>query len=78
VFFISIFKRENRRAGKVCAVSNDVKPIIPEGITSKDRRTIDDRRNDIGRRTGLYYRLPEDQKGTVDTILNILERKLEK
>jgi hypothetical protein len=78
MFFISIFKRENRRSNKERRNSNNPQPSNPEMRTDKDRRTKDDRRNDVGRRTGLYFRLPDDQKGTVDTIINILERKLEK
>jgi len=78
VFLISIFKRENRRVENDSILSNQNKSISPERTTSNNRRTIDDRRKDVGRRTGMYYRLPDDQKDTVDTIINILERKLER
>jgi|GEM_PF-5338352 len=77
MFFISIFKSENRRADKDLKKSN-TNSDAPERRTSEDRRTNNDRRSDIGRRTGLYYRLPENQKDTLDTIINILEKKLEK
>ena len=78
MFLISIFKRQSRRSDKERRNSNNPQPSNLEIRTGKDRRTIDDRRNDIGRRTGLYYRLPDDQKGTVDTIINILEKRLDK
>jgi hypothetical protein len=78
MFMISIFKRENRRSDNERRNLNNPQPKNPEIRTGKDRRTIDDRRNDVGRRTGLYYRLPDEQKSTVDSIISILERKLEK
>jgi hypothetical protein len=78
MFLISILKSENRRAGTGRKKANNTNSGAPELKTSNDRRTIDDRRNDAGRRTGLYYRLPEDHQDTVDTIIKILEKKLEK
>lgn len=78
MFLISILKHENRRAGRDRKKSNKTSSGAPEQKTFKDRGIIDDRRNDEGRRTGLYYKLPDNHKDTVDTIINILENKLER
>jgi hypothetical protein len=75
MFSISIFKHENRRKDRDRENSDE---NITESRASKDRRTVEDRRSDTGRRTGLYYSLPENQKDTVDAIINILEKKLER
>jgi hypothetical protein len=77
VFFISIFKRENRRSDKDLKKSN-TNSGAPKRRTSDERRTAADRRNDIGRRKGLYYSLPENQKDTVEAIINMLEKRLKK
>jgi hypothetical protein len=78
MFFISIFKRENRRTSSDRRNHDCAGSSSPEKRRSDGRRTIDDRRNDTGRRTGMYYKLPDNQKDTLDTIINILEKKLEK
>jgi hypothetical protein len=78
VFFISIFKRENRRASADRRNPDCGGSSAHEKRRSDGRRTIADRRNDTGRRTGMYYKLPDNQKYTLDTIINILEKQLKK
>jgi hypothetical protein len=77
MFFINIFKRENRRSDKDLKKSN-TNSGAPKKGTPEERRTDTDRRNDIGRRKGLYYSLPENQKDTVEAIINMLENRLKK
>ena len=78
MFFVSIFKREKRRKVRDRRSPDDPDPNDRRKIINNGRRAADDRRKDTGRRTGLYYKLPDDQKGTVDTIINLLEKKLER
>lgn len=44
---------------------------------SDERRKNKDRRQDADRRGGLYHRLPDQRKTTIDGILNRLEDLLE-
>ena len=78
MFFIKIFKKENRRSGEDRRKS--INPKYLESITSEkrnfqDRRINKDRRSDFGRRSGIYYALSDNQKDTIDTIIDILERE---
>ena len=76
MFFIKIFKKETRRSGEDRRKS--INPKYLEYIESEkrnfqDRRSNKDRRNDVGRRSGIYYKLSDNQKDTIDTIIDMLE-----
>jgi hypothetical protein len=72
MYSISIAKLEKRRSGRDRRKSNN-DPSVPERRTSSDRRIIDDRRNTIGRRSGSYRILSDQQKERMDKIINIRE-----
>ena len=73
MFFIKIFKKEDRRSGKDRRKSANPEFTGSERRTHQDRRSDKDRRNDLERRSGMYYRLSDRQKDTMDNIINILE-----
>ena len=78
MFFISIFKRESRRSGKDRRKTDNPKNsgnIGQERRARPDRRCNEDRRVDIGRRSGMYYKLPDKRKDLVDSIVNLLEQE---
>ena len=76
MFFIKIFKKKNRRSGEDRRKS--INPKYLEYIESEkrnfqDRRSNNDRRRDFGRCSGIYYKLSDNQKDTIDNIIDILE-----
>jgi hypothetical protein len=73
MFLISIFKRENRRLGQDRSTPINMDPN-DRRMTKADRKPNGDRRKDIGRRTGMYYKLSDQQQDKLDRIINILER----
>ena len=73
MFFISIFKKENRRSGKDRRKSKGPDAIGQENRSIQGRRSGEDRRTAVERRTGIYYSLSDNQKGAVDSIIDILE-----
>ncbi len=78
MFFIKIFKKETRRSGEDRRKSINPKYLDLEYLESEKRncqgrRSNKDRRSDFGRRSGIYYSLSDNQKGTIDTIIDILE-----
>ena len=75
MFFIKIWKKENRRSGKDRRKSIDSPHSHPEKRKESDRRNGKDRRGDKDRRGGSYYRLSDDQKSTLDDIIAILEKQ---
>jgi hypothetical protein len=75
MFLISIFKKENRRSNQARRKSDNPKHNEREKRSPKDRRDSKDRRNDVGNRSGLYYKISDNQKDTVDTIISILEQE---
>ena len=73
MYFLSIFKRENRRSGIDRRKSSAHAYAGQERRGSSDRRGEKDRRSGVGRRSGIYYKLPDVRKDTVDDIVKILE-----
>jgi len=73
MFHFNIFKKENRRSGKDRRNSDLTNYTEQERRGSSDRRINKDSKNVVGRRSGIYYKLPDKRKDTVDSILEILE-----
>ena len=73
MYIINIFKRDNRRSGKDRRNAGDTVLRGHEKRKSPDRRNDSDIGHDIGRKSGIYYKLSDRKKGTVDSILDILE-----
>jgi hypothetical protein len=71
MYYISILKCEDRRSGKDRRESAKPRPSHSEMRTGKDRRIDDDRRGDIGRRKGMYYRISDNQKEKIDKIIHV-------
>lgn len=67
-------RRQNKgsRSYKERRVPNNTHYMGPEH-RSDERRKNKDRRNNADRRSGLYHRLSDRQKTTMDGILNRLE-----
>jgi hypothetical protein len=72
---LTIFKKETRRSGKDRRKCNSPQYTGQERRRSSDRRSEKDRRRDVGRRSGIYHKLPDKRKDTVDSILEILEHE---
>ena len=72
MYIINIFKRENRRSDVDRRKTGGTEFALQERRNSPDRRGQNDRREDIGRRSGMYYRLSDRRKSTVDSIIDIL------
>jgi hypothetical protein len=70
---LNIFKKETRRSGKDRRKCNSHQYTGKEERRSSDRRSEKDRRRDVGRRSGIYNKLPDRRKDTVNSILEILE-----
>ena len=73
MFLIKIFKNESRRKNEDRRMSLNPRYIGSERRNLQDRRSSKDRRKDPDRRSGQYYKLSDEQKDTVDTIIDILE-----
>ena len=73
MFLISIFKKENRRLNQDRRKSDNPKYNVRENRSPTDRRCSKDRRHDVENRSGLYYKLSDNQKGSIDSIIRILE-----
>lgn len=73
MYIINIFRRENRRSGKDRRKADDAVLGEHERRKSPDRRSETDIARDIGRKSGIYYKLSDRRKDTVDSIIDILE-----
>ena len=73
MFLIKIFKNESRRKNEDRRMSLNPRYIGSERRNLQDRRSSKDRRKDPDRRSGQYYKLSDERKDTVDTIIDILE-----
>lgn len=73
MYFISIFKLENRRSGRDRRKPDNADLYIPERRAPGDRRTNSDRRISKERRSGIYRIISEKQKEELDRIINIRE-----
>ena len=72
MYKVSIIKLENRRSGEDRRESMNTKPKVAEKRTGQDRRISDERRRDIERRAGLYYKFDKNQNDIVDRIRSSL------
>ena len=77
MLFFDRRKNKDKRAQKDRRVLNNSQYTGPEHRSETERRTDKDRRSRADRRTGMYHKLPEFQKKTLDGILNRLEDLLE-
>jgi hypothetical protein len=77
MLFFDRRKNKDRRAQKDHRVLNNSQYTEPENRSETERRSDKDRRGRSDRRTGMYHKLPEFRKNTLDGILNRLEDLLE-
>jgi len=72
MLFFKRRKNKNKRSHKERRVPNNAHYMGPEH-RSGERRKNKDRRNNGERRSGLYHKLSDNRKTTLDGILNKLE-----
>ena len=72
MLFFKRRKNKNERSHKERRVPNNAHYMGPEH-RSGERRKNKDRRNNGERRSGLYHKLSDNRKTTLDGILNKLE-----
>ena len=73
MFHFDIFKKVNIRLGKDRRKSDFSNYTGQEKRGSSDRRIKKDSKSVVGRKSGIYCKLPDRRKDTVDSILEILE-----
>ena len=73
MFFFERRKNKDKRSHNECRVPNNANYMGPEHRSETERRTNKDRRNNGERRRGFYHKLSDQQKTTMDGILNRLE-----
>ena len=73
MLFFKRRKNKNKRSHKERRVPNDAHYMGPEHRSGTERRKNKDRRYNADRRSGLYHKLSDQRKTTLDGILNRLE-----
>jgi hypothetical protein len=77
MLFFKRRKNKNKRSHKERRVPNNSHYMGPEHRSETERRKNKDRRYNGDRRSGLYHKLSEQRKTTLDGILNKLEDLLD-
>ncbi|MBW1673779.1 MAG: hypothetical protein JRJ45_09080 [Deltaproteobacteria bacterium] len=73
MLFFKHRKNKDKRSHKERRVPNNAHYMGPEHRSETERRKNKDRRNNGERRKGFYHKLSDQQKTTMDGILNRLE-----
>jgi len=73
MLFFDRRKGKDRRSKKARRGFDNPDYNGPENRGETDRRRDKSRRSSVDRRTGIYHKLPEHRKKTLDGILNKLE-----
>ena len=73
MFFFERRKNKDKRSHNERRVPNNAHYMGPEHRSENERRKNKDRRNNGERRKGFYHKLSDQQKTTMDGILNRLE-----
>ena len=73
MFFFERRKNKDKRSHNERRVPNNAHYVGPEHRSGIERRTNKDQRNNGERRRGFYHKLSDQQKTTMDGILNRLE-----
>ena len=77
MLFFKRRKNKDKRSHKERRVPNNAPYMGPEYRSETERKKNKDRRDNADRRSGLYHKLPEHRKKTLDGILNKLEDLLD-
>jgi len=73
MLFFERRKNKDKRSYKERRVPNNADYIGSEHRSETERRKNKDRRHNADRRSGLYHKLSDNRKTTLDGILNKLE-----
>ena len=73
MLFFELRKNKDKKPHKERRVPNNAHYMGPEHRSEDERRKNKDRRNNADRRSGLYHKLSDQRKTTLDGILNRLE-----